>query len=97
MYAGLIIKTAANPPDIVWHLLQPLSAEFEVLKKWRTSFAGFDLIGLAACFLSAAEIRRTQEVLWKREALSLTPPDKMRERKPRGKKRTSKVVKERKK
>jgi len=86
----LIIKTAANSPDIVWHLLQTLSAEFEVLKKWRTSFAGFDLIGLAACFLSAAEIRRTQDVLWKREALSLTPPDKMRAKKTAGKKRNAK-------
>jgi len=48
MYAGLLIKTAANPSDIVWHLLQTLSEEFEVLKKWRTSSAGFGLTGLAA-------------------------------------------------
>ena len=37
----------------------------------------------------AAEIRRTQEILRKREALPLTPPDKTRKKKVVGKKRTS--------
>ena len=37
----------------------------------------------------AAEIRRTQEILRKREALSFTPPDKTRVKKTVGKKRTS--------
>jgi len=97
MYAGLLIKTPANPPDIVWHFLQMPSAAFHIPKKWRTSSADFDLIGLAACFLSANEIRRMQEVPRKREALSLTPPDQTRAKKTVGKERTSKTVKGKKK
>ncbi|RLB88449.1 MAG: hypothetical protein DRH50_15225 [Deltaproteobacteria bacterium] len=90
MYEGLLIKTPANPPDIVCHFLQTLSAESDTPKKWRTSSADFGHLALDRCFPCAAEISRTQEVLRKREALSLTPPDKTRAKKTVGKKQDAK-------
>ena len=41
----------------------------------------------------AAEIRRTQEVLEERKALSLMPKDKIRAKKPGGKQRPSRATK----
>lgn len=81
MCAGLMIKTLANPPYIVCHFLQTLSAESDTPKKWRTSFAYFGHLALDRCFPCAAEIRRMQEALPERMTLSRTPPDNTRARK----------------